>query len=229
MNHTHFDKRNYPIVDVKQGYGEWSQTYEQIVEDTMDLRLLERITSIDWQAQQTILDLACGTGRIGAWLRHRTEAQIDGVDITPEMLSQAKEKGVYRHLMTTPVTDTTCADASYDLCIQSLADEHLPDLTPLYQEAARVTRAGGHFVLVGFHPYFLMMGIPTHYNNASGESTTIQSYVHQLSDHIKAAFAAGWSLKMMDEGIIDDDWLAVKQKWEKYTGLPISFVMVWGR
>ncbi len=58
---------------------------------------------------------------------------------------------------------------AYDLCTQSLADEHLPDLQPLYREVARVTRRGGGFVIVGFHPQFLMAGMPTHYNRASGE------------------------------------------------------------
>jgi hypothetical protein len=44
---------------------------------------------------------------------------------------------------------------------------------------------------------------------------------------VKAAHTAGWSLLEMDEGLIDDDYLRVKPKWEKYAGTPISFVMVW--
>lgn len=227
MNHTNYDKRKYPIVDVQQGYGEWSQTYEQVVQDEMDLRLLNQISTVDWAAQQTILDLACGTGRIGAWLRDRTDATIDGVDITPQMMAKARDKQVYRDLHQASVTDTRLADGTYDLCIQSLADEHLPDLKPLYQEVARVTKSDGYFVIVGFHPYFLLMGIPTHYDNVSGEPITIQSYVHLLSDHVKAAYQAGWTLVAMDEGLIDADWLAAKPKWEKYAGLPISFSMVW--
>ena len=66
----------------------------------------------------------------------------------------------------------------YDLCIQSLADEHLSHLQPLYQEAARVTTGGGCFSLVGFHPQFLMAGMPTHFDRVSGEPVTIRSYVH---------------------------------------------------
>lgn len=229
MNHSKFDKRNYPIVDVQQGYGEWSQTYENVVQDEMDLRLFNQVQAIDWTAQTVILDLACGTGRIGVWLREKTDATIDGVDITPEMMAQAKEKGVYQTLHHASVTDTGLPDNNYDLCVQSLADEHLPDLAPLYAEAARITKPQGHFVIVGFHPYFLLMGIPTHYDNVSGEPITIQSYVHLFSDHVKAAYAAGWTLVETDEGVIDEDWLAAKPKWEKYAGLPISFVMVWQR
>jgi hypothetical protein len=92
---------------------------------------------------------------------------------------------------------------------------------------ARLSTLGGSFVIVGFHPQFLMAGMPTHFNRASGESVTIRSYVHLLSDHVKAAHACGWSLLEMDEGLIDETWLRKKPQWEVYFGLPISFSMVW--
>jgi SAM-dependent methyltransferase len=229
MDHSRYDKRNYPIVEVREGYGEWVHTYEQTVLDEMDLRLLERVQSLDWAGLQSVLDLACGTGRIGAWLKARTSAPIDGVDLTPEMLDVARSKNIYRKLQLADVSNTQFPAASYDLCIQSLADEHIPTLQPLYRETARLTRPGGFFVIVGFHPQFLMAGMPTHFDRASGETVTIRSYVHLLSDHVKAAHAAGWSLLEMDEGVVDDVWLQKKPKWEKYTGLPVSFSMVWGR
>lgn len=227
MNHSIFDTRKYPIVNVETGYGEWAQTYEQVVQDEMDIRLFNRVTTVDWQAQKQILDLACGTGRIGAWLRERSDAEIDGLDITQEMMAKAEEKAVYRKLYHASVTETGLADDSYDLCTQSLADEHLADLDPLYSEVARVTKVNGYFVIVGFHPYFLMKGMPTHYNNPEGKSITIQSYVHLLSDHVKSAYQAGWSLIAMDEGVIDAEYISQKPKWEKHYGTPISFSIVW--
>ena len=116
---------------------------------------------------------------------------------------------------------------TYDLSIQSLADEQLRAVRPLYRDVARVTRRGGIFLLVGFHPQFLMAGVPTHFDRASRESVTIRSYVHLFSDHVKAAHAAGWSLRDMDEGLVDEAWLRKKPRWEAYRGVPISFAMVW--
>jgi SAM-dependent methyltransferase len=229
MDHSIYDKRKYPIVDVREGYGEWVRTYEQTVQDEMDLRLLERLHTVDWAAARCVLDLACGTGRIGVWLKHRSAAAIDGVDITPEMLEVARTTGVYRSLSVADVSQTGLPAKTYDLSIQSLADEHLADLGPLYREVARVTKPGGRFVLVGFHPHFLMVGMPTHFERASGERVTIRSYVHLLSDHVKAAHAVGWSLQEMDEGLIDDAWLQKKPKWDVYFGLPVSFSIVWRR
>lgn len=227
MEHTQFDKRNYPVVDVQQGYGEWARTYEQIVQDEMDVRLLERLT-VDWAAG-AVLDLACGTGRTGAWLRAQGAQVIDGVDITPEMLAQAQAKGIYRALYTASVTDTGLPANSYALCTQSLADEHLPDLRPLYAEAARVTMRGGQFVIVGLHPQFLMAGMPTHFERATGEKLTIRTYVHLFSDHVRAAHAAGWTLREMQEGLVDAAWLAKKPKWAHLLGQPVSYALVWQR
>jgi SAM-dependent methyltransferase len=136
------------------------------------------------------------------------------------------EQGVYKTLRVADVSRTELPAETYDLCLQSLADEHLPALGPLYREVARVTKRGGSFVIVGFHPQFLMAGTPTH-DRAPGQPVTIRSYVHLLSDHVKAAHALGWSLVEMDEGLIDADWLRKKPKWEGYLGLPISFAMVW--
>ena len=229
MDHAFYDKRKYPIVDARAGYGEWVRTYEQTVQDEMDLRLFERLQTVDWAAPRQVLDLACGTGRIGVWLRQRCPAPIDGIDLTPEMLALARDKAVYRSLSLADVTHTDLPAGVYDLCTQSLADEHLPSLPPLYQEVARVTAPGGLFVIVGFHPQFLMAGVPTHFDRKSGEPVTIRSYVHLLSDHVKAALAAGWALQEMDEGLIDAQWLEKKPKWEAYRGQPISFAMVWRR
>ena len=228
MDHSPYDKRRYPIVEVREGYAEWVQTYEQTVQDEMDLRLLHRLRTVDWSAPRSVLDLACGTGRIGRWLeQHCPEAVVDGVDITPEMLDVARRRNLYRTVIVADVTNTGLPAASYDLCTQVLADEHLPDLRPLYREVARLTRRGGLFVIVGYHPHFLLAGIPTHFDRAPGESITIRSYVHLLSDHVKAAREASWSLQEMDEGLVDADWLRKKPQWERYAGMPISFAMVW--
>jgi hypothetical protein len=71
--------------------------------------------------------------------------------------------------------------------------------------------------------------VPTHFDRAPGDSITIRSYVHLLSDHVKAARARGFELAEMDEGLVDEACLDKKPKWTGYRGLPISFAMVWRR
>jgi SAM-dependent methyltransferase len=224
---TPFDTRGYRTVDVRSGYGEWVATYEQTVEDAMDIELLERI-DVAWQDFETAADLGCGTGRTGAWLRDHGVTEIDGVDLTPEMLAVARERGAHRRLIEGDVAATGLETDAYDLVITSLVDEHLADLRPLYAEAARLARPGGTYVIVGFHPQFIMAtGMPTHYDSASGESVAIETHVHMLSDHVAAAQAAGLELVEMAERLIDEKWLALKPKWEALRGQPIAFAFVW--
>lgn len=228
MDFSPFDVRGYRTVGVTDGYGEWAAHYEQCVHDEMDLRLLDRLATVPWRETRAAVDLACGTGRTGAWLAAHGVRVMDGVDLTREMLERSRARRIYRRLVLGNVLDTGLPAASYDLAIQSLADEHLADLRPLYREASRLTRPDGRFVIVGYHPFFLLSGIPTHFHRpADGEPVTIESHLHLMSDHVRAATAAGWTLAEMEEGVVDDEWIEAKPKWEKYRLRPVSFAMVW--
>lgn len=227
MEFSHFDRRHYPMLGVRDGYREWAATYEEVVQDEMDIRLLDRIGTVDWAGADRALDLACGTGRIGVWLRSRGVRRLEGLDLTPEMLAQARAKGVYDRLILASMLETGLGTGAYDLLVEVLADEHLSDLRPLYREAARLAAPSAAFVTVGYHPHFLLNGIPTHFNRQGGEPVGVESHVHLLSDHTKAAFAAGWQLLEMDEGIVDDAWIAKKPKWERFRFHPVSFSMAW--
>jgi SAM-dependent methyltransferase len=227
VDFARFDTRKYRTLPVREGYREWVHTYEATVLDEMDLRLLARLTSLAWPEVGPTVDLACGTGRIGVWLKHHGVSAIDGVDMTPEMIAVAREKGIYRRLVLADVSHTGLRAGAYALAIQVLADEHLADLRPLYREAGRITAPDGAFVIVGYHPHFLLHGIPTHFDSPSGEPLAIESHVHLLGDHVKAARAAGWVLTEMEEGLVDDAWLKRKPKWERYREWPVSFAMAW--
>jgi predicted TPR repeat methyltransferase len=130
-----FDKRGYATVKVRTGYQEWSAHYEATVAVGLDRPLLDQLTSPDWKTLVTAIDLGCGTGRTGVWLAQHGINQIDGVDVTPEMLEFALTKRVYRHVQIADLTATALRTANYDLCTMVLADEHLAELEPAYREA----------------------------------------------------------------------------------------------
>ncbi len=229
MDFAPFDKRNYPTLSVRDGYREWSQTYDAVVRDEMDLGLLSQIETVAWESVSRALDLACGTGRIGAWLRAHGADFVEGVDFSPEMMAHAKTRKVYDALYHADIQETGLPSETYDLVIEVLADEHLEDLAPLYAEAARVATVAASFVIVGYHSHFLMNGVPTHFDGHDGNPVSIQAYIHLFSDHVKAAHQAGWTLTEMDEGVIDDTWIALKPGWAKYKHQPVSFCMVWSK
>lgn len=223
-----FDARGYRTVDVRTGYGQWVGHYEQTVEDVMDLALLDKLAVPHWEKLHRVVDLGCGTGRTAAWLKAHGVPHIDGVDLTPEMLARARTRGAHDQLVEADVTRTGLETGTYDLAIASLIDEHLPDLHPFYEEAARLTRPGGLCVVVAYHPHFIMTaGMPTHFTSEDGEDVAITTHLHLISDQINAALTAGWRLTEMHERLIDDEWLSVKPKWERFRNHPISAAFTW--
>jgi SAM-dependent methyltransferase len=228
LEFAHFDRRRYPTVSVREGYRDWLRSYESTVEDEMDLVLLAALESVPWPAVKRAADLGCGTGRTGAWLRARGVAQLDGIDLTPEMLDAARARQIYDRLAQADVAATGLDAGVYDLATTCLVEEHLRDLGPLYREASRLLRPGGHYVLVGYHPHFIMTaGMPTHFDRPTGESVAIETYVHLISDHVAAARAAGLTLVEMRERLVDDRWIALKPRWAPYRHHPVSFTMAW--
>ena len=225
-----FDRRNYRTLAPHEGYAQWAATYEDSVKRDMDLWLLDQIQTVKWDGVERCADLGCGTGRTAAWLASKGVRKIDGVDATPEMLDHARKRDVFASLRVADVSATGLSAAQYDLVTTCLVDEHLAELGSLYEEAARLARPGAAYVLVGFHPFFIMTaGMPTHFQGADGEPLAIETHVHLLSDHVRAALAAGWQLAELHEQVIDDRWVETKPSWAAYRDVPISFAWVWRR
>src|SRR5262249_43694303 len=156
----------------------------------MDLAVLEQLASVPWAEMTSVVDMGCGTGRTAAWLTARGVASIDGVDLTPEMLKTAEARGLHRRLEVADARATPFAAGSYDLAVCCLVDEHLPELGGIYREARRLLRPRGMFVIVGYHPFFIMAsGMPTHFDTDDGEPVAIDTYIHLASDHMAAANA----------------------------------------
>ena len=225
-----FDQRRYRTLSAREGYSRWAATYEETIKHDMDVWLLGELQTVCWDKIERCADLGCGTGRTAAWLASNGVRTIDGIDATPQMLERARARNVFASLNLADVSDTRLPGATYDLVITCLVDEHLAELAPLYVEAARIAQVGAAFVLVGFHPFFIMaVGMPTHFKASDGEPVAIETHVHLFSDHTKAAFAAGWQLAEFQEQVIDDRWVKVKPTWAAYRDIPISFACVWRR
>ncbi|RME35151.1 MAG: methyltransferase domain-containing protein [Deltaproteobacteria bacterium] len=103
--------------------------------------------------QPRCLDLACGTGDICELLAQRyPEADIIGLDLTPEMLILARERCPHSniHFIAADMTATGLPDAGFDLITGSYALRNAPDLDRALAEIARLLRPGGHAAFLDF-------------------------------------------------------------------------------
>jgi len=93
------------------------------------------------------LDLGCGTGLMAEAIRDRVD-RLDGVDLSPAMVAEARAKGLYDGLAVGElVADLDGrAEASFDLVIAADVFCYLGDLAPAFRAVARGLRSGGLFV-----------------------------------------------------------------------------------
>ncbi len=222
-----YDARGYPTLAVEDGYARWAELYDDQLDGRIEIALFDRIARVDWRATRTALDLACGTGRIGQWLHRRGVGVIDGVDLTAEMLARAEARSIYRRLLREDLCATTLPDAHADLIVNCMAIGHVRDLAQAYGEADRLLQPRGSFVLVGYHSFFLLSGVPTHFKDKAGVNCSIQNYIHLMSDHVGVALGLGWSLVEMHERVVDEEWVSQVPNWQRHAGKPVSFAMVW--
>ena len=93
---------------VRQLYADWAETYDEDFAQGMDYRLPAEVAAAFLRAGPPagpILDVGAGTGLLAAALRGLGHAgPIDGIDLSQEMLAQARRKGVYRDLTIADVT-----------------------------------------------------------------------------------------------------------------------------
>jgi SAM-dependent methyltransferase len=142
------------------------------------------------------------------------------------MLQHAASRGIYRALHEADVTRSELPDCAFDLGISVLAACHLPDLSKLYAEAARLVRPSGWLAVVDYHPFFLLRGIPTHFDTASGP-VAIENFVHLTSEHINCGIRCGWVPAEMHERLVDEQWGSEKPSMSKHLNQPVSFVLLW--
>ncbi len=135
-------------AEVQQSYENWASSYDKDLAE-WDYRAPLDAASLlkpSVYALSTILDAGCGTGLVGAALRHvGFTGDIDGIDLSPSSLEKARERGTYRSLRPVDFQELplALADDAYDAltCVGVLT--YVPDSEAILREFARVVRPGG--------------------------------------------------------------------------------------
>ncbi|HOQ05456.1 MAG TPA: ubiquinone/menaquinone biosynthesis methyltransferase [Anaerohalosphaeraceae bacterium] len=107
------------------------------------------------QPQERILDLCCGTGEMAAALAHlQPAAEIVGLDISPAMIEQAREKyAALSEQIRWHVADAVRTDLpsnSFDLITCAFGLRNIPDIPAALKEMKRLLRPGGRIGILEF-------------------------------------------------------------------------------
>ncbi|WP_172295082.1 class I SAM-dependent methyltransferase [Pseudoruegeria sp. HB172150] len=82
-------------------YDQWSDSYDdEVLENgyVTPIRVARALAAQVKNLDRAVLDFGCGTGLSGAALIQTGFTTVDGADLSAEMLTEAREKGVYRDL-----------------------------------------------------------------------------------------------------------------------------------
>ncbi len=111
----------------------------------------------------SVLDLGCGTGLLldraaGRW----SGARLVGIDLSPEMILQARRKHAGDPRFTFEVGDAAALPlerASIDLAVSTISFHHWADQPGGVREVGRVLRPGGLFILADARPPLLLQPV----------------------------------------------------------------------
>jgi ubiquinone/menaquinone biosynthesis C-methylase UbiE len=123
------------------------------------IRTLEAVLgSVRLQGQERILDIACGTGELECLLLTQwPELRIVGADASPGMLRQAsgKKLGSKVSWVLAAAAQLPFQDGSFDCAVCANSFHYFRTPQRALEEAHRVLRPGGRFVLVDWCHNFL--------------------------------------------------------------------------
>lgn len=182
--------------DSRRLYAKWAATFESgftgprgyLYHDNVAAAFLAAAADVDGGADRPVLDVGCGTGLVGQALHDRGVETIDGIDISPEMLDQARRKGAYRTLVEADLTQPLQIESHTYAGIVSagtFTHGHLPP-DPL-DELIRIAAPGAHAAIGVNQAHFVEHGFAAWFDAAVaagriGPCTIVAAPVYEGSD-----------------------------------------------
>ncbi len=170
----------------RQLYASWADSYESEFMETTGYIYHRHVAEVfchNFVPEQGsgVLDVGCGTGVLGQELRRLGVKTIDGLDISPEMLTQARSKldttgPIYRHLVEADLTGPiTIASDSYAGVVSSGAFTHGHLGPEALYEVFRVAAPGARCAIGVNSAHFDQFGFRAFLDGLAGDSV-ISSY-----------------------------------------------------
>ena len=176
-------------------YKNWSHSYDQDVTENYygidyicnlldkHLKAQDDVTNSD---TRRIVDVGCGTGLLGEPLRQLGYNQLDGIDLSPEMIARANQTGCYSAFyggidINLPVKPQLQSKYDAAICLGTFTPGHV--VPQALNQLVSMTRKNGLVVLSTRIPYY----DSTEYQRVNDE--LIESGVVRLIDqHMNAPY-----------------------------------------
>ena len=118
----------------------YDRRYREIQREKYET-VLANVTSVD-----RVLDLGCGTGMLLSPLEKKARLVV-GVDMSAEMLREAKKRATGTPLVLADADHLPFADGSFDMVVSVTLLQNMPDPGKTVRELARVLRSDGKAII----------------------------------------------------------------------------------
>ena len=231
----YFRKGRLPETDPAAAYDIWALEYDNQPDNLMlmlDGQLCAELLATAPITGNTIADIGCGTGRHWGKLYEKQPARLLGFDVSPGMLQQLKAK--YPGAETYLLNDATLPQlptASCDLLLSTLTIAHIPDITAVFTEWARVLKPGGQLIITDYHPEALSRGGQRTFRDRNQKTIAVRNHVYPLTEITDLATRLNLAPLRVIERRIDATMRPWYEKqgasavFERFLGVPIIYGM----
>jgi 2-polyprenyl-3-methyl-5-hydroxy-6-metoxy-1,4-benzoquinol methylase len=207
-------------------YNLWSECYDNYPNPTVAVDELYFPEYWNRCSNKKILEIGCGTGRHTQKLVRNNI--VTAIDRSSGMIAIAKKKIISDKVRFSEIDFLALDDKEndYDIIIESLVLEHVPNLESFFCKAAVHLKEGGDLYLSEIHPSRAEKGIGAHFKKyGSEEEVHLISYLHSEAAIIHFASLAGMVLSESEDIYGDEVLAGINKKWSRYQGMPM--IKIW--
>lgn len=177
-------------------YKKWASDYDhQMLEElgyTSPTKIAEQLCPILPDTQAAVFDVGCGTGLTCVFLADKGYTNLDGIDLSPDMVRVAGERGIYRELLVGDVNQPLERDdESYDAVISSGTFTHGHVGPEPLAELFRILKPGGVLACTVHQDLWESMGFDKKFESlvAAGIASQVSC---ELGSYYKNRQPEGW-------------------------------------
>lgn len=150
-------------ADMVEFYRKWAEEYDHQMLDVLGYisptRIAQQLSKLLPHRGAEIFDIGCGTGLTCVYLAELGYTNLDGIDLSPDMVRVAGQRGIYRELLVGDVNQALERDdACYDGVISSGTFTHGHVGPEPLDEIFRILKPGGFLACTVHEDLWQSMG-----------------------------------------------------------------------
>lgn len=135
-----------------RSYSKKADHYDQTLDGRMTRRIKQLLVEhVEIADGSSVLDVACGNGRLLNMFSRKYRFFGYGADISPEMVRNASQMNPGMTFAAAPCDKLPFQDDTFDRVTVCAAFHHFPDPAAFLREARRVLKPGGVLTIAEFH------------------------------------------------------------------------------